>query len=42
MKKTNREVDVSIFNSIHAVCLETMPGWKERGKQHSFLENYED
>jgi len=41
MKKTNREVDVSIFNSIHAVCLETMPGWKERGKQHSFLENYE-
>ena len=40
LKKDTPEVDRSIFNSIHAVCLDTMPGWKRGKVKHSFLENY--
>lgn len=41
LKKTNPIIEKSIFKSIHSVCLDTMPGWKTHGEEHSFLENYD-
>ncbi len=41
LKKTNPNIEKSIFNSIHAVCLDTMPGYKTKGKDISFLDNYD-
>ena len=40
LKKDNPLIDKSIFNSIHAVSLDTMPGYKTHGKTYSFLDNY--
>lgn len=40
LKKTNPNIENSIFKSIHAVCLDTMPGYKSNGVEHTFLENY--
>ena len=40
LKRDNPDIDKSIFNSIHAVCLDTFPGYKKDGKEHSFLEKY--
>lgn len=40
LKRDNPNIEKSIFNSIHAVCLDTMPGYKAHGIEHSFLENY--
>lgn len=40
LKKTNPNIENSIFNSIHSVCLDTMPGYKQNGEEHSFLEKY--
>lgn len=41
LRKTNPNIEKSIFNSIHAVCLDTMPGYKTGGVSHSFLERYD-
>ena len=41
LKETNPDVEKSIFNSIHSVCLDTFPGYKTGGEAHSFLENYD-
>ena len=41
LKKTNPDIEKSIFNSIHNVCLDTFPGYKSDGTEHSFLERYE-
>lgn len=41
LKTTNPNIEKSIFNSIHAVCIETFPGYKADGEQHSFLEWFE-
>ena len=41
LKKTNPNIEKSIFNSIHSVCLDTMVGYKSNGVEHSFLDNYE-
>lgn len=41
IKKTNPNIEKSIFNSIHSVCLDTMVGYKSNGVEHSFLDNYE-
>ena len=41
LKRTNPDVEKSVFNAIHAVCVDTFPGWKSRGEDHSFLERYE-
>ena len=41
MKRETPDLDQSIFNSIHSVCLDTMPGWTAKGTRHSFLEDYE-
>jgi tRNA(Ile)-lysidine synthase TilS/MesJ len=40
LKQTNPNIEKSIFNSIHAVCLDTFPGYKCKGEEHSFLEKY--
>ncbi len=42
LKKTNPNVEKSIFNSVHSVCLDTFVGYKTKGEEHSFLEGYED
>ena len=39
--KNNPDIEKSVFNSIHSVCLDTMPGWKTKGETHSFLEHYD-
>ncbi len=41
LMKKDPGVEMSIFNSIHAVCLDTFPGYKTHGVKHSFLEDYE-
>ncbi len=41
LKKTNPNIEKSIFNSIHSVCLDTMVGYKSSGVEHSFLDNYD-
>ncbi len=42
LKRDNPLIDKSIFNSIHAVSLDTMPGYKTHGKTYSFLDTYYD
>lgn len=42
LKKTNPNIENSIFNSIHSVCLDTMVGYKSNGVEHSFLDNYDE
>lgn len=39
MKKETPDIDQSIFNSIHSVQLDTMPGYETKGEKHTFLEN---
>ncbi len=41
LKKNNPNIEKSIFNSIHSVCLDTFPAYKAGGEKHTFLENYE-
>ena len=41
MKETNPKIEKSIFPAIHGVQLDTFPGFKYRGRPHSFLENYD-
>ena len=40
LKRFNPEIEQSIFNSLHAVNIETFPGYKAGGKAHSYLEDY--
>ena len=40
LKRDSPNIEKSIFNAIHAVTLDTFPGWKTRGEAHSFLEGY--
>lgn len=41
LKQDNPDIEKSIFNAIHAVSLDTFPGYKTGGQEHSFLEDYE-
>ena len=41
LRKTNPNVEKSMFRAIHGVQLDTFPGFKYRGKAHSFLEFYD-
>ena len=41
MRKNAPNIEYSIFHSIHDVCLDTMAGYRWRGKKHSFLEHYD-
>jgi tRNA(Ile)-lysidine synthase TilS/MesJ len=40
LKRDNPNIEKSIFNSIHKVSLDTFPGYKTNGQEHSFLEEY--
>ena len=40
LKRDNPLIEKSIFNSIHGVCLDTFPGYKTEGEEHSFLERF--
>ena len=40
LRRDNPDIEKSVFNAIHAVSLDTFPGWKTRGEVHSFLEWY--
>lgn len=40
LKQDNPNIEKSIFNSIHSVCLDTMVGYKSDGVYHSFLERF--
>lgn len=42
LKKTHPGIEDSIFNAVHAVQLDTFPGYKTNGEMHSFTENYSD
>ena len=41
LRQTNPNIENSIFRSIHAVALDTMPGFKSEGLEHSFLERFD-
>ena len=41
LREENPNIDRSIFNSIHAVHLDTFPGYKTDGEMHSFLEKFD-
>ena len=40
LRKTNPNIEISIFNSIHSDCLDTMVGYKTNNEFHSFLQTY--
>ena len=42
LKHDNPNIEKSIFNSIHSVCLDTFPRYKTHGKTHFFLDEYYD
>jgi len=42
LKKTNPVIEDNIFASIHTCQLDTLVGWKYRGKTHSFLDHYDE
>lgn len=42
LSEDNPNLEISIFNALHAVCLDTFPGYKTHGEQHSFLDTYYD
>ena len=41
LSKTNPNIENSIFRSMVAVALDTMPGFKTEGQEHSFLERFD-
>jgi len=41
LEKKDNGIMMSIFNSIHAVCLDTFPMYKSKGEEHSFLEAFD-
>ena len=40
LKRDNPNIEKSIFNSLHAVCLDTFPGYKTQGKEITLLDTY--
>lgn len=40
LEKEDPGIERSVFNSIHAVCLDTFPGYKTGEEDHSFLERF--
>ena len=40
LRRDNPDIEKSIFNSIHAVHLDTFPGYKSHDAEHSFLEDF--
>ncbi len=42
IKLKNPDVEKNIFNSIHAVNVDTFAGYKQNGEKHTFLEKFEE
>ena len=42
LSKTNPMIEDNIFRALHAVQIESFPGYKANGEMHSFLEDYDD
>ncbi len=42
LKKINPNIENNLLNSIHNVCLDTLPGYKTHNTAHSFLERFDD
>lgn len=42
LKKVNPNVENNIFTALHAVCLDTLPCYKQHGKEYGFTERYND
>ena len=42
LRRNNPDIEKSVFNSIHSVCLDTMVGYKTKGQLHSFLDHYDE
>ncbi len=42
LRKINPDIESNIFNSIHNVKLDTFVSYKQKGIEHSFLEEFED
>lgn len=40
LKKTNKDIEMNIFNSIHNVKLDTLISYKQNGIEHNFLDEY--
>ena len=40
LSQTNPDIENHIFQSIHNVHLDTMPGYKHKGTEHSFLDSF--
>ncbi|MBQ8087412.1 MAG: tRNA 2-thiocytidine biosynthesis protein TtcA [Clostridia bacterium] len=40
LSRDNPNIEANVFGSIHMVQMDTMPGWKKNGVEHSFLEWY--
>lgn len=40
LKKNNPNIEISIFNSLHRVHLDTFPVYKTHGELHNFLDEY--
>ena len=41
LREGNPNIERNIFRAIHAVHLDTFPGYKSDGEMHSFLEKYD-
>ena len=41
LQKDNPDIEKSLFNAVHAVCVDTFPGWKTGNREHSFLETWD-
>ncbi len=42
LKRQNPDIEKNIFASLHNLCLDTFPGYKHEGEEHSFLERYKE
>jgi tRNA(Ile)-lysidine synthase TilS/MesJ len=42
LSRDDPNLEKSIFNSIHAVMLDTFPRYKTKGQEHSFLDTYDE
>ena len=41
LKRDNPNIEKSIFQSLHNLSLDTFPGYKSGGEEHSFLERFD-
>ena len=41
LRRTNPNIEKSVFNAVHNLCLDTFPGYKTNGSAHSFLEHFD-